>query len=228
MCGRYVSKIEAAMERAWEIKGGLPDFESYNVAPSTQVPVVRLGERGRVCRLVRWGLVPFWAKGEPPKYATINATCERMQTAASYRGPWKRGQRCLFPATHFYEWQVIEGSKRKQPWCVRVADAEVFAMAGIWERSTRADGEVVESATIVTMPANELMAEIHNDKKRMPLILPEQAFNAWLGGDAQAASAAVLPFPASRMAAWPVSTRVNSPRNNDASCLEASEETRNA
>ena len=213
MCGRYVSKVDASLEREWELIRAPGPFESFNVAPTTQVPIVRQGEAGRECEMVRWGLIPHWAKGKPGKYSTINARCETMQTAASYRGPWKRGQRCLFPVSGFYEWQVTESGK--QPWYIHLAKQETFALAGLWERS--AD---VESATIVTMPANELMAQIHNTKKRMPLVLDPEAFSAWLGDDRVAAQSLLQSYPSGRMEAWPVSTYVNKPANNDKRCIE--------
>ena len=219
MCGRYVSKVEAALERAWNLRRPPPLFESYNVAPSTAVPIVRITPEGeREAVLMRWGLIPFWANGEPPKYSTINATAERIKTAPAYRGPWKRGQRCLFPVNGFYEWQAVPDRPAKQPWYIRLPDDEVFALGGLWDSSRRADGTVVESCTIVTIPANELLAEIHNTKKRMPLILPADAYAAWLAPDAGAAEAAIEPYPAGRMEAWPVSTYVNSPRHDDPEC----------
>jgi len=168
---------------------------------------------------MRWGLVPFWAKGVPTKYSTINARSEKMKEAASYRGPWKSGQRCLFVCSGFYEWQVVTGQKGKQPWFVRLPTQETFAMGGLWERSEKEDGSVVLSATIVTMPANELMAEVHNDKKRMPLILDPENFNPWLGEDADLAEGSIEPYPSVKMEAWPVSAFVNKPANNDPRCI---------
>lgn len=219
MCGRYVSRTDAEMELEWNLSGTMPLFSSYNVTPTTQVPIVRLdGTGGREGVLLRWGLIPFWANGVPPKYSTINATCERMQTAPSYRGPWKRGQRCLFPVNGFYEWQAVAGQKTKQPWYVRLVDHERFAFGGLWDRSRGEDGTVVESCTIVTMPANPLMAGIHNTKKRMPLILPSEGYAVWLAEDNVAAAACIEPYPDARMEAWPVSTYVNRPANDDPRC----------
>lgn len=221
MCGRYVTRMEAAIERDWALSRPAPQFASYNVTPTTNVPIVRLDPAGlREAVLMRWGLIPFWAKGEPLKYSTINATCERMKEAPAYRGPWKRGQRCLVPVNGFYEWQAVEDRTAKQPWYIRLPDQALFALGGLWERSRREDGTLVESCTIVTLPANELVAEIHNTKMRMPLILPRDAYAAWLSDDANAAGAAVAPYPSARMAAWPVGMYVNNPRNNDARCIE--------
>lgn len=226
MCGRYVSRMEAALERDWGLRGPPPPFASYNVVPTTDVPVVRLdGERLREAVLMRWGLVPFWAKGEAPKYSTINATCERMAVAPAYRGPWKRGQRCLFPVNGFYEWQTVAGEKAKQPWYIRLAGEELFALGGLWDSSPSAGGPSIESCAIVTVPANELLAQIHNTKKRMPLIVPRDAFDSWLSGNAEAALAIVRSYPAAKMEAWPVSAYVNSPAHDDRRCIEPVEPT---
>lgn len=219
MCGRFVSRTEAAMEREWQLRKPPPVFASYNVTPATNVPVVRLTDDGvREALLMRWGLIPFWAKGDAPKYSTINATCERMQTAPAYRGPWRRGQRCLFPVQGFYEWQAVAGLKAKQPWFIRVAGEDFFALGGLWDSSRRDDGTLVKSCTIVTLPSNELLSEIHNTKKRMPLILPREAYEAWLAADNEAAGAFIQPYPSELMEAWPVSTYVNSPKNDDPRC----------
>lgn len=168
MCGRYVTRTEAVMERVWELCRPTPPFDSYNVASSQQAPVIRKSEdEGREAVLMRWGLIPNWTKGIPQKYSTINATAERMQTAPIYRNAWRRSQRCLIPANGFYEWQTIPGQKQKQPYYIQITDPiylagdSQFAFTGLWESSRRDDSEALESFTIITMPGNELMAEIH-------------------------------------------------------------------
>ncbi len=219
MCGRYVSKTDADLEREWGLRRPPPLFGSYNVTPGTRVPVVRLmPDGGREAMLAHWGLIPFWARGVAPKYSTINATCERVQTAPAYRGPWKRAQRCLFPVNGFYEWQAVPGQKAKQPWYIHVRGQERFALGGLWERSQGEDGATVESCTIITVPANPMLAEIHNTKKRMPLIVPPDSFGAWLSGDNDEAQDILRAYPDSELEAWEVSTFVNSPKNDDERC----------
>ena len=223
MCGRYSTPQQSEAERYFAVHLLRWQFErSYNVAPSQSVPVIRSAGGQREGVMMRWGLVPFFAKGVPPKYSTINARIETIETAASYRGPWQRAQRCIVPAAGFFEWHV-DGSGAKQPFYVHAADQPLFGMAGLWDRSRREDGIVLESCTIITMPANPLMAQIHNapGKQRMPAILPATALDAWLGGTPAEALAALAPYPADLMVAWPVSVRVNSPRNNDPSLVEA-------
>jgi len=223
MCGRYSTPQQSEAERYFAVHLLRWQFErSYNVAPSQSVPVIRSAGGQREGVMMRWGLVPFFAKGVPPKYSTINARIETVETAASYRGPWKRAQRCLVPAAGFFEWHV-DGSGAKQPFYIHATDQPQFGMAGLWDSSRHEDGSVLESCTIITMPANPLMAEIHNapGKQRMPAILPPTALDAWLGGTPAEALAALAPYPADLMVAWPVRVRVNSPRNNDSTLVEA-------
>jgi putative SOS response-associated peptidase YedK len=205
------------MEREWALSRTPPKFESYNVAPTQAVPVVRTRDGERDCTLIRWGLVPFWAKGIAPKLSTINARVETVATAASYRGPWKRGQRCLLPAIGFYEWQVRD--EGKQPYFIHLTDRQLFGFAGLWDQSTTADGKNVESCTIITMPANRLLAEIHNGRERMPAILSLEEHATWLEGDSEAAMGCLQPYPDELMSAHPVSTKVNSPKNNSADLI---------
>lgn len=208
------------MEREFTIRRKHWVFEaSYNVAPSQQVPAIRMADGESEGLLLRWGLVPFFAKGVAPKYSTINARVETVETAASYRSPWKRGQRCILPAAGFYEWQVLPDGK-KQPYYIMVADQDIFGFAGLWDRSVAGGEPAIESATIITMAANPLMAEIHNVKARMPAILAREDRDAWLAGSPDDARAALKPYPADLMVAWPVSTRVNTPRNNSVQLIE--------
>jgi putative SOS response-associated peptidase YedK len=210
------------MEREWELSGAPPPFESYNVAPTDQVPVVRTREGRRECVLMRWGLVPYWARGVPLKASTINARAESLDVTPSFRDPWRRGQRCILPATAFYEWQVR--TTGKQPYLVRLTDREVFGFAGLWDRSMTPDGKSVESCAIITVPANPLLAVIHNAKKRMPAILGAEDHARWLEGDAAEAKTCLRAYPDDLMTAYPVSTRVNKPENNDPGLLHETRE----
>jgi putative SOS response-associated peptidase YedK len=214
MCGRYVTPEQAAAEREFTLRRTHWQFQArFNVAPSLDVPVVRRGADGWEGLMMRWGLVPFFAHGETPRYSTINARIETLATTASYRMPWRRGQRCLLPATGFYEWHVADDGS-KTPWFIEATDQAVFGFAGLWDRSLRTDGTEVLSCTIITLPANPLLARIYNLKQRMPAILERAAQADWLGEDGAAALAALRPYPEERLRAWPVSRRVNSPRND--------------
>jgi len=225
MCGRYVSPDDAAIEREFNLVHS-PGFvlpASFNASPSQLLPVVRSVEGVRVLSLMRWGLVPFFAKGVPGPYSTINARIETIETSASYRGPWKRGQRCIVPAVGFYEWHLNDDGK-KQPFFVKTTEHAVHGYAGLWDSSKRDDdGTVLESFTIITLPANSIMAEIHNapGKQRMPVILDRKDYDAWLSGTVDQARSVLKQYPADSMLAWPVSTRVNKPQNNDSKLIEA-------
>jgi putative SOS response-associated peptidase YedK len=221
MCGRYVSPGEASIEREFNLVNTEWKFPpSYNVAPTQQVPIVRMVDGERRGSRLRWGLIPFFAKGVPTKYSTINARIETVQTAASYRGPWKRGQRCLVVVSGFYEWQVQPDGKSKIPFFIKTNDQEIAAFAGLWESSRTDAGEMIESVTHITVPANSLVGEIHNTKHRMPAILEKADREAWLTGTPEEAWETLGPYPDDMMVAWPVSTRVNTPKNNDPGLVE--------
>ncbi|MGB6352664.1 MAG: SOS response-associated peptidase [Steroidobacteraceae bacterium] len=220
MCGRYVSPDEASIEREFNLVRTEWQFPAnFNTAPSQAVPAVRAREGGREGVLLRWGLVPYFAKGKPGKYATFNARSETLDSSASFQWPWKRGQRCIIPALGFYEWHVNPDGG-KQPFYIHLDDQAIFGFAGLWERSRADAGSVIESCTIITLPANALMAGVHNSKARMPAILSRELRETWLFGSAEAAAAALAAYPDDRMIAYPVDARVNSPRNNDETLLD--------
>jgi putative SOS response-associated peptidase YedK len=181
------------------------------------VPVLRVVAGEKRIDLLRWGLIPSWAKGIPPKYSTINATREKLAEAPTWRGPWRRGQRCLMLSSGFYEWQ--DRPEGKQPYFIALGTQKLFGFAGLWDTSTREEGTVIESCAIITMPANPVMAEIHNTKHRQPLVVREEDRDAWLTADPDSA-AAILQRPDESWRAHAVSKRVNSPKNNDAALIE--------
>jgi len=170
--------------------------------------------------MMRWGLIPWWTGGVPLKASTINATVERIDSAPSYRDAWRRGQRCLLVMGGFYEPHVNPDGSR-DPYFVRLSDREVFGVAGLWERARRTDGSHVLSCTLITVPANRLLAEVHNGKPRMPAILAGSDHANWLSGAPEQARAALKPYPDDLMSAWRVSRRVNNPKlPNDAGLIE--------
>jgi putative SOS response-associated peptidase YedK len=224
MCGRYVlTKTQKKIARELGLHG--PEIDEYfrdrwNVVPSQTVPIIRIGMNGIEARQVRWGLVPFFSKGIAPKFSTINATIEKLENGPCWRGPWKRSQRCLMPAAGFYEWQVRDDGS-KQPFYIHCADQEDgFGFAALWDSSKKEDGEIIESCTIITMPATPLMASIHNVKHRMPAILAATYVETWLSGSPEQAKAALKQYSDDLLTAWPVSARVNTPKNNDATLIE--------
>lgn len=223
MCGRYIIRIEEKAIREWDVHGPPEWFKvSYNVAPTLDVPVIRMSHGQREAALLRWGLIPYFAKSEQPKYSTINARIETVETAPSYKGPWSRGQRCIQLASGFYEWHV-DAHGRKIPYFIRLTDQETFGFAALWDRSRKPDGTRIESCALITMPANSLMYDVHNggnNPHRMPAILQKRDREAWLSGSIEDARAVLVQYPAELMTAYPVSTRVNKPENDDESLLE--------
>lgn len=225
MCGRYILAEAAAAERAMRIqRSGWTYAVSYRVLPTQPVPVVVLTEGERAAVMMRWGLIPYWAQGEQPKLSTFNATAERMDSAPTFRGAWQRDQRCLVVMGGFYEPHVNPDATR-DPYFLRLADRDIFAVAGLWERSFRTDGEAVYSCTLITVPANPLLAQVHNAKQRMPAILREADHEAWLRGSKEAACATLEPYPAELMLAWKVGRQVNLPKGRDDASLIAPVET---
>jgi putative SOS response-associated peptidase YedK len=191
----------------------------YNIAPSQPVVTIRqdAGEPARKVSIMQWGLVPSWAKGPGIGYKTINARAETVATTPSFREPFK-SQRCLVPADGFYEWQ--RDGKTKQPYCFEVNDGELFAFAGLWDEWKNAQGELIESCTILTTMSNSLLADIHD---RMPVILRQDDYELWLDPafrDTPSLSEMLRPFDARLMSRHPVSTRVNQIQNDDAECAK--------
>jgi len=187
---------------------------SYNVAPQSLQPVVRLdSEMGqRELTVMRWGLVPFWAKDAKIGYSTINAKSETVITSPAFREAMKR-RRCLVPAEWFYEWQKID-AKTKQPYAIGLRDGSLFAFAGLWETwKDKAKDQVIETYTILTTDPNELMEPIHN---RMPVILAPKDYQRWLepGEPTHLPVDLLRPYPAKEMKAWKVGSAVGNVRNN--------------
>lgn len=214
MCGRFVARTDRNWQNFFSLKQPPPPFESYNIAPSQRIPVVYRVADANECELMRWGLIPFFAHGIPGQYSTINARAETVAASPAYRGPWKRGQRCIVPANGFYEWQ--ERQDGKQPYFIHLADRELFGFAGLWDRSVTAEGEVIHSCTVLTLPASPFMAAIHNTRQREPAILRPEDHERWLAGNAEEARQALRPATPGMLAAHEVSRRVNSPRNQGA------------
>ncbi len=225
MCGRYGLTIDQETVAAtYEVERLLFNHEPrYNIAPSQDVPVLLDDERGRRVEGFRWGLVPFWADDPKIGYRTINARAETVAGKPAFRNAWKRRRRCLVLATGFYEWQKpASGKGPKRPHWIRLADARPFGFAGLWERWD-GGGEPLYTCTILTTDANELVGPIH---PRMPVILGERwSWNAWVDPEVAPAEAeaSLAPYPAEEMHAQPVSTYVNSPRNEGPQCIELDE-----
>jgi putative SOS response-associated peptidase YedK len=225
MCGRFARRSTQEVLADWfgvELED-MPWFApTYNAAPQSVQPVVRVNRDsgGREFALMRWGLVPFWAKDAKVGYSTINARAEDAPAKPMYREAFKK-RRCLVPADAFYEWQRLD-AKTKYPHAIAMKDGQPYAFAGLWESWKPKEGAPLETFTILTTDPNAVTERIHN---RMPVILKPADYNRWL--DAESTERPPLdllrPFPAEEMRAWRVSARVGNVRNNDAQLLEVSE-----
>ena len=218
MCARYQTPSQAAAERYWRVIEPLWHFEpSWRVLPTDPVPVVLTLNGAITGRMMRWGLLPY---GGESNFPLINATVEKLETWYAWRQPWERRQRCILVMAGFYEPHVFEDG-RKEPFYVHLADREVFGVAGLWDRKRLSDGTDVLSCTLITVPPNNLMAQIHNEKQRMPAVLREEHHEAWLSGSPQEAKASLAPHPSDTMVAWQVSRRLYAVKTpNDASLIE--------
>ena len=187
----------------------------YNIAPTQNAAIVIAADDGPRLQVARWGLIPSWAKDAATGSSLINARAETVATKPAFRSAFKR-RRCLVLADGFFEWQKIGAGK--QAMYLRKRDGVPFMFGGIWERWTPPDGPEVQSFSIVTVAPNELAARVHD---RMPLILDESDFSAWLDPKTgpETLTALLRPCPAEGMEAYPVSSYVNSPRNIGPDCV---------
>lgn len=224
MCGRYTqlrSWSELVQIFAAVTAAPAPNaLARYNIAPTQDVAVIRLGAAGRELLPMRWGLVPAWAKDVRMGVRLINARAESAAEKPAFRAAM-RARRCLIPADGFYEWQAQAGGP-KLPFRIAMADGAPFAFAGLWERwQSPADGRALLSCTILTTEANAVVRPIHD---RMPVILAAGDYAAWLdrsGHSATAVQRLLGPAPAAGMQAQPLGPYVNRVANDDARCLEA-------
>ena len=222
MCGRFsITTPPEAMRQlfGWLDEPGFPP--RYNIAPSQPVPIVIREQDGqggsrRRFLLVRWGLVPSWAK-EMPQSILINARAETIAEKPSFRGAF-RHHRALMPADGFYEWKA-QGSGPKQPFFIRRRDRKPFAMAAVWDTWMPSGGSELDSCAVVTTEANATLMPVHH---RMPVILDEKDWDLWLdpGATEKELLALLRPAPDDLMEAIPVSTRINRVANDDPSLQE--------
>ena len=206
MCGRFrLGKGKEALKKYFGPDVDLEFPPRYNIAPTQRVVTIRQNAEApvREASLMRWGLVPFWAKDPSIGYKMINARSETVAAKPAYRECLKR-RRCLIPADGFYEWKKLD--KGKQPFCFVMNDDSVFALAGLWDRWKTPEGDVLETCTILTTTPNELLADVHD---RMPVILGPDHYDLWLDpgfSNTEEIVALLQPHDARRMRRFPVST----------------------
>ena len=218
MCGRYRIKDTDVLTEHLRRTFGIPDWVKdrnaprYNIAPSQDCPVIIMDDEGDVLpipMMMRWGFIPFWETSDKPKMAPINAQSEKVATTGMFKQSLQK-RRCLVPADGFYEWLRLD-EKTKYPFDIHLKGGRPFLMAGIYEKATAT--RPATFAVLTTRP-NELMQKIHD---RMPAILDEEESKAWLRrGEITSEQVAQLtsPHPAEDMEATPISSLVNSPKND--------------
>jgi putative SOS response-associated peptidase YedK len=218
MCGRYrLSRRKHLVEEYFE-SGGEEDWTPrFNIAPTQAVPIIRQHpkEPVRELSLVRWGLIPSWAKDASGAAMMINARSETAAIKPAFRDALK-SRRCLVPADGFYEWQGT--AKTKQPFCFEVNEGSLFAFAGLWDGWKDLSGNWIKTCSILTTTPNTVTSPVHD---RMPVILDPDTYDLWLDPgmqDVRVVSDMLKPFDARLMRSYPVSTRVNHVANDDAQC----------
>jgi putative SOS response-associated peptidase YedK len=219
MCGRFTLTTPIPVLAEWFLfPEAAPQSPRYNIAPTQAVAAVRAtAEAGKreLCYF-RWGLIPSWANDPAIGNRLINARSETAANKPSFRSAFRQ-RRCLILADGFYEWEKLGG--RKQPYYFRMRYGKPFAFAGLWERWDR-DGPPVESCTILTTSANDLLRSVH---ERMPVILAPADYGQWLDPairQPEELQPLLCPFPADAMTAYPVGLVVNNPRNETPQCIE--------
>ncbi|MCA9267495.1 MAG: SOS response-associated peptidase [Planctomycetales bacterium] len=238
MCGRFTLRTPTNLLVQQFLLDIAPDLPPrYNIAPTQNVAVVRpaAAEGKRELTLLRWGLVPSWAKDASIGARMINARAETVAEKPAFRAAFKR-RRCLVPADGYYEWKAPptrgqgagKASGKKQPYLFHLADDRPFALAGLWERWDGPSGDgtagPLETCTLITTSANAVASPIHD---RMPVLIAECDYEAWLDPqfqDKECLQAMLRPYAGDDLAADPVSTHVNSVRNDDPACVEMQRE----
>ncbi|MCB0648557.1 MAG: SOS response-associated peptidase [Saprospiraceae bacterium] len=222
MCGRSsLTKTEKELEERFNATFYSEDLErynplpNYNVAPTHYMPVITNKDPIHF-NVYRWGLIPFWAKDEKIGSSMINARIETIQEKATYKNTFQH-KRCLVPMDGFYEWK--KDGKQKVPFRIITKDQEVFSVAGMWEHWRNPSGLDIYTYTVITLPANEKMSELHD---RMPAILHKEHESLWINEDMTREDALSLlqPYPSDLIDFYEVSNKVNSVRENEVSLIK--------
>ncbi len=218
MCGRFSFFDFLSFQRRFNLQIPALIQPRYNIAPSQEIlAIVKPNpEDGYQTACFKWGLIPFWSKDGSAARKLINARAETVDQKPSFKHSFQK-RRCLLPADGFFEWEKLASGKK--PYRIVLKNREVFAFAGLWDAWTDPAGQTIHSCTIITTSANSLLENIH---PRMPVILPQEAEEAWLHHetDRLILKNLLLPFPAELMESYEVSVRVNSPRNDDPGIIE--------
>jgi len=221
VCGRFTLSTAAdILQQLFEIDAGpMPELAArYNIAPTQDVAVVRAADGGaREMVLARWGLIPFWAREPDIGSRLINARLETAADKPAFRSAFA-ARRCLLPADGFYEWAKADGAK--QPYLFRLQSGGPFGLAGLWDRWRFPDGQTIDTCTILTTEADEVVAPVH---PRMPVIVGRASYGAWLDPSNRRADAVrglVAGGAGEMLVGYTVSRRVNTPTADDPGLVE--------
>jgi putative SOS response-associated peptidase YedK len=218
MCGRFTLAYPRSHLINWYHAVSMPEIEPrYNIAPTNDILVIRDSDQGRVGSMMRWGLIPHWVRDTKKLPLLFNARAESLATKPMFKHAFRR-QRCLIPASGFYEWKLLPDGKNKQPFYICAKDGPL-SFAGLWETAT-VDEVTIDSCTIITTDSNALMRPIHD---RMPVILPPEVWDAWLTPNQQTDDIllSLLEFySAEQMQLWPVSPAVGRASNEGAQLIQ--------
>ena len=212
MCGRFSLATTAdRLAARFEVAVPVGFSFSYNLSPGQAIAVVHEADGGREMVLMHWGLIPGWSRDRAIGRRLINARAETAHRKPAFREAFRR-RRALVPATGFFEWADAPGGR--QPWHFRRTDGAPFAIAALWERWTAGE-ETIQSCTLLTMPANDLVAPVHH---RMPVIIATAEYSRWLNAE-PAQARPLLGEANEELIAYTVDRRVNDPRHDDESCI---------
>lgn len=216
MCGRFALKAPRSELVSRFSLDDCVDLEPrFNIPPGTEIAAIRLSPEGRrVLHLLRWGLVPNWAKDPTIGNKLNNARSETVADKPAFRDAFRR-RRCLIPADGFYEWKTR--GKLKQPYYISLASGEPMAMAGIWESWRAPSDDILRTCCVLTTGPNATMLSIHD---RMPVVIAPSDWGRWLSAPVEAATPLLRPFDAEAMQAWPVDRRVSKAGSEDADLVK--------
>jgi putative SOS response-associated peptidase YedK len=219
MCERYALPAQVAAEREFTPDQAWWKFAArFNVAVHQYAPAIRLHQGQSEAVMMRWGLIPGWAEGkfdgEPPQRIAAG----QVEGSTAHREAWMASRRCILPVAGYYIWQLT-AARYRQPYFVQLSDRGVFGLAGIWDRSVGDDDDVIESFSVICVPANELMRRLASAEPLMPAILKRRDYHVWLRGTPDEAKPVLRAYGSDGMQAHAVSPRVNSASMDDAELI---------
>jgi len=219
MCERYALPTQVAAEREFTPDQAWWKFAvRFNVAAHQYAPAIRLHQGCSEAVMMRWGLIPGWAEGkfdgEPPRRVAAG----QLESSTVHRESWIASRRCILPVAGYYVWQLT-AARYRQPYFVQLSDRSVFGLAGVWDRSVGDDDDVIESFSVICVPANELMRRVASAEPLMPAILKRRDYDVWLRGTPADAKSVLHAYRSDAMHAHAVSPRVNSASMDDAGLI---------